>query len=324
MKKTSPAILRMAFAFALALHASAALGKDGDDQPMNYGQVKTFLNRHTRVVELSGDSGARVAICPEYQGRVMTSTCGGTEGLSFGFVCTDFIRKGELDPRFNNYGGEERMWLSPEGGPFSLWFKPGVEQVIANWVTPPGLNEGVWEVSPEPTRTTCRMSARMKLENSSSTKFQLSVHRKVQLLNPADLSTHFGRNAARRMQTDEVEVVAYETVNTIINEGAAMTRGGGLVSIWILGMLNSSPKTVVIVPYQGGDESTLGPIVKSDYFGAVPAGRLKETEKAVLFRCFRRIKPGHRAPPPLQTELPNEKVPGIDAAHRAPGGSESE
>ena len=64
-----------------------------------------------------------------------------------------------------------------------------------------------------------------------------------------------------------------------------MTKEKGLVSIWILGMMNSGPETVVIVPYKPGDEATLGHVVKSDYFGVVPPERLKITPEAVLFRA---------------------------------------
>ena len=76
----------------------------------------------------------------------MTSTCGGLEGPSFGFVNRDYIEAGKTDPHFNNLGAEERLWLCPEGGPFSLWFKPGAKQVMQNWFTPPALNEGAWKV----------------------------------------------------------------------------------------------------------------------------------------------------------------------------------
>ena len=61
-----------------------------------------------------------------------------------------------------------------------------------------------------------------------------------------------------------------------------MTKKKGLVSIWMLGMLNASPRTVVIVPYKPGDESRLGPPVKSDYFGPVPPERLKILPEAIL------------------------------------------
>ena len=79
--------------------------------------------------------------------------------------------------------------------------------------------------------------------------------------------------------------MAYETANQITNRGPAMTKEKGLVSIWILGMMNSGPETVVLVPYKPGSEAELGPVVKSDYFGAVPAERLKVTPEAVLFRA---------------------------------------
>ena len=44
---------------------------------MSYREAKEFLDQHTGVVELSDGGGARVAVCPGWQGRVMTSTCGG-------------------------------------------------------------------------------------------------------------------------------------------------------------------------------------------------------------------------------------------------------
>ena len=90
-----------------------------------YGEIRDFLVAHTKVVELTGENGQRIAICPEYQGRVMTSSTADVEGRSLGWVNTDFIAKGEPDAHFNNFGGEDRLWLAPEGGPFSLWFAPG-------------------------------------------------------------------------------------------------------------------------------------------------------------------------------------------------------
>ncbi|HEY4761774.1 MAG TPA: DUF6786 family protein, partial [Thermoguttaceae bacterium] len=85
---------------------------------MSYGEVRDFLAKHTKLIELSNPDGARVAVAPEYQGRVMTSSCDGLDGVSFGFVNRDFIAAGKLNKQFNNYGGEERLWISPEGGQF--------------------------------------------------------------------------------------------------------------------------------------------------------------------------------------------------------------
>ncbi|MFH1921077.1 MAG: DUF6786 family protein [Planctomycetota bacterium] len=266
-----------------ALAGSVTSGARGEGEEMSYREARDFLVRHTKVVELGDGNGALVAICPEWQGRVMTSTCGGEEGPSFGFVNRAFIEAGRLDPRLNNYGAEDRMWLSPEGGPFSLWFKPGAAQTLENWYTPPALNEGPFEIASGPGDPYYRLVRRMKLESASNAAFDLDVTRDVRLLSQSDLATLFGEAAARAMTGSGVKRVAYETVNTITNRGEAMAREKGLVSIWALGMLNAAAETVVIVPYKPGDESQLGPPVKSDYFGPIPPERLKILPEAILF-----------------------------------------
>ncbi|NQT13294.1 MAG: hypothetical protein HQ582_11130 [Planctomycetes bacterium] len=252
----------------------------GDE--MSYREVRDFLVRHTEVVELADGRGGLVAICPEWQGRVMTSTCDGNDGPSFGFVNRAFIEAAKPDPRFNNFGAEDRMWLSPEGGPFSLWFKPGAEQTLENWYTAPALNEGAFEITSGPNDPHYRLVRRMKLQNASATQFDLAVTRDVRMLEPADLVKLFGQAAAGVMTSGDLKMVGYETVNTITNRGPAMQEEKGLVSIWMLGMLNASPKTVVIVPYKPGDDGQLGPPVKSDYFGAIPPERLKILPEAIL------------------------------------------
>lgn len=250
---------------------------------MSYGEARDFLATHTNVVELLGAKGARVAICPELQGRVMTSTFGGIDGPSFGFINRGFIEAGKQDKHFNNYGGEERMWLSPEGGQFSLWFKPGDKQDLDHWFTPPGFNEGPWKITSNERDPFYRMEARFKCGNASGAEFDLAVARTVRLIRREGIGKLFGEAAGKLVSGEGVKMVGYETANTLTNQGAAMTREKGLVSVWILGMMNASPQTVVIVPYKKGSEKELGPVVQSDYFGQIPPERLKVTPEAVLF-----------------------------------------
>jgi hypothetical protein len=252
---------------------------------MTYAEVRDFLAKHTKVLELKDANGGMVAITPEYQGRVMTSSCDGEKGISFGFVKSDYIKEGKIDKHFNNYGGEERLWLSPEGGPFSLWFKPDVKkQTLADWYTPPAFNEGGWKVTE--TKGEVRMTAPMKFSNASATNFELDVARSVKLLAAKDLAELFGKASADKMTAKGVKLVAYETGNQITNRGPAMTKDKGLVSMWILGMINAGPETVVVVPYKSGSEAELGPVAKSDYFDPAPGtDRVKITPEAVLFRA---------------------------------------
>jgi hypothetical protein len=253
---------------------------------MSYAEVRDFLAKHTQLIELADPGGARVAVAPRYQGRVMTSTCDGPEGMSFGFVNRDFISAGISNEHFNNYGGEERLWISPEGGQFSLWFKPGVkQQTLADWFTPPELNAGPWPVVSREEKTAVRMAAKMKLQNTSGTPFDVEVGRGVRLLSAGDCGELFGPVAAKTMSQTGLKMVAYETSNQITNLGQAMSKEKGLISIWMLGMFNAGPKTIVLVPYKPGDPSQFGLVVQSDYFGKVPPERLKILPEAVLFRA---------------------------------------
>ena len=248
-----------------------------------YGAVRDFLVAHTNVVELTGEQGQRVAICPEYQGRVMTSTTADLEGRSLGWVNKSFIEKGAPDPHFNNYGGEDRLWLGPEGGPYSLWFAPGAEQKLSNWLTPPALNEGAFKVVSSKEEPYYRLSRQMKLTNASKTQFDLEVTREIRFQANHHFGKLFGSEALSALENGRLRMVGFQTINTITNRGAAMTRERGLVSIWSLGQFPAGPRTHIIVPYRSGEIAELGPIANTEYFGRIPADRLRVSAEAVWF-----------------------------------------
>ena len=271
--------LTLVFVLCLQVVAGAAHPLDG----ANYGQVRDFLAKHTKVLELVGDDHARAIVCPDLQGRVMTSTCDGAEGRSLGYVNFDFIEKKKEDRHFNNYGGEDRLWLGPEGGQFSLWFAPGAKQDLVNWLTPPGLNEGAFDASGGGSQY--KLERHMQLRNASGTRFNLRIVRIAKLLPRGDFGRMFGLEAKRALDASRARYVGFQTVNFVVNLGPPLKRETGLVSIWSLGQFPPGQKTDVVVPYRAGSEAQLGPVVKSDYFGPVPPERLRVTPKAVYFRA---------------------------------------
>ena len=238
-----------------------------------------FLQQYTQVKRLSDAQGrAQLIVCPQMQGRVMTSTATGPEGLSYGWINREFIASGQNNPHINAFGGEDRLWLGPEGGQFSIFFKAGDPFDLEHWYTPAPINEEAFEVvSEEPGCIRFRKS--MKLINYSGTVFELEIDRKVRLLPPDVIAQRLSPAPATGL-----DVVAYESENRITNTGAhAWVRESGLLSIWILGMFNPSPSTTVVIPYRHGPESELGPVVNDAYFGVVPAGRLVIGEKVIFF-----------------------------------------
>ncbi|HVU90412.1 MAG TPA: DUF6786 family protein [Pirellulales bacterium] len=255
----------------------------------SYSQARDFLKEHTAIVELEGKDQQRVLLCPEYQGRVMTSSLAGSEGASLGWINYDFIKSGKQDAAFNNYGGEDRFWLGPEGGQYALWFKLEEKQLVKNWFTPPELNTGAFRVVAHD-KSSCRMTRRVRVTNASELTFDLEVQRDARLLDARQFEELFGKPAADALgahgANPALPLVGFETVNTATNVGPiAWDMTQGMVSIWTLGQFAAGERTVIIVPYKQGNEQELGPAVESGYFGPVPSERLKVIPTAILFRA---------------------------------------
>lgn len=251
------------------------------DEPANYGDDLRFLSEHTKVLELK-EGESRVAICPEWQGRVMTSTCEGADGASFGWLNREFIAKGEPSKAFNNYGGEDRFWISPEAGQFGFFFEPKTEQKVANWITPPGLNEGRFSALAVHQGENVRgyvLSRDLSLTNYSGQKFDLEVNRRIRLVTPDEFAKLFGEAAAEPIREGKLRYVGFASDNAVTNRGAALARKTGLLSIWTLGQFKPGAKTVIIAPFA----TNKGTGVTPDYFGPVPEERLVVTDMAVLF-----------------------------------------
>jgi hypothetical protein len=246
-----------------------------------FGDDLAFLRQHQTVIELTDPSGqARVAVVPAWQGRVMTSTAAGAEGTSYGWVNRELIASGKTVPHINVYGGEDRFWLGPEGGQYSVFFAPGATFDLEHWFTPASVDTEPFEVAG---RSTDRVAFHrsIRLMNYSGTTFDLEVVRQISLLKAPDALAALGLTLPQ-----DVAAVAFESSNAVRNAGTkAWTKDGGLLSIWILGMFNASPVSTVVVPYVTGPESERGPVVNDAYFGKVPADRLVTREGQIFFRA---------------------------------------
>ena len=254
----------------------------------NYSEDVAFLKKHTRIVELKS-GGAAVAVAPDYQARVMTSTAGGKSAYSFGWLNDAVIgkgvlpaseAKGRLEEHIYVFGGEERFWLGPEGGQFGLYFAPGTPFDFASWKTPPALDTEPFEtVTASADEAT--FQRRMTLRNWTGTIFEVQVTRRVRLLTAAQLAERWKIEVPAG-----ASMVAYETDNRIANAGTQAWRPEtGLVSVWMLGMYKPTPRATIVVPFRAGDEAALGPKVNDVYFGKIADSRLKVGDGVLFLRA---------------------------------------
>ncbi|MFC1636926.1 DUF6786 family protein [Planctomycetota bacterium] len=244
-----------------------------------FGDDLDFLNEHTDVVLLSDTTGdSQVAVLPKMQGRVMTSSAAGPDGLSFGWINRVLISSGEIAEHINVFGGEDRFWIGPEGGQYSIFFKNGVPFDLEHWFTPAPIDTEPFQLVAK-NHNSATLTKDMTLENFSQTVFNIRVNREVRVLERPEAIEALGI-----MPVEMVKMVAYESKNNMTNTGTkAWVKESGLLSIWILGMYNPSPKTTVVVPYKTGPEGELGPAVNDAYFGKVPAERLVVKDGVMFF-----------------------------------------
>lgn len=229
-----------------------------------------FLRRHAPDVVVLERGDARVVVAPAWQGRVMTSAVA-EDGASFGWIHRARIESGAPTPHMNVFGGEDRFWLGPEGGPYALYFAPGAPLTLAHWQVPAAIDTAAWDVvASNASSVTFRHDA--TFENRAGTALAIAIERTVRALDPW-------------VEAPGARAVAYESVNRISNAGeAAWTPATGLPSIWILSMYRPSPRTTIVLPFRPGPEAELGPAVNATYFGQVGPERLAvDAERGVVF-----------------------------------------
>lgn len=262
-----------------------------------FGYDLNFLKaQKVGYVELKDPaSQASLIVIPGLQGRVMTSSAAGNEGKSFGWINYKFFEAGKVSDQFNPCGGEERFWLGPEGGPYSIFFPEGKEQVFENWKVPAMMDTEPFEVEKADSQHIV-LTKNAVLKNASGTEFNVGIKRAVNILSRDSIAALFGVNIP-----EGLNVVGYQSENTLTNTGdAAWTKAKGLLSVWMLCMFNPSPTTTVFIPYKTEGS---GAIVHDDYFGKVPSDRLIVDNGTVFFKIDGKLR--------SKIGLPPERAKGI-------------
>lgn len=258
---------RNALLFAMAMSSCAGTTTFVDDL--------AFLDSHVQTLVLSDASGnAKVALVPAWQGRIVTSTAQGDRGASFGWINRELVASGSLAPHINTFGGEDRFWIGPEGGQFSIFFPKGAAFDYEHWQTPAPIDSEPFELVQRSSERAL-FSKSFQLVNWSGTTFDVGVTREIALVEPVAV---LGSALPAGLQA-----VAFESRNTLTNRGSTgWTRGTGLLSIWIPGMLKASSSTTVVVPFEKG---VPGEPVNDVYFGKVPGDRLAVRDSVAFFRA---------------------------------------
>lgn len=213
---------------------------------------------------------------PTLQGRVLTSSSAGYDGHSFGWINYDLIASGKFLPHCNNFGGEDRYWIGPEGGQFSIFFKNNESFDLEHWQTPAAIDTEDWVVvTKDKDRIVLRKN--MKLVNYSGINFDVEANREVLLMDRLEIERSLN------IEVDEsVQSVGFKSINEMTNKGDfEWNKETGMLSIWILGQFIPSAQMITILPIKAvGD----GEIMNDRYFGKIDVSRIEVLNNAVLFK----------------------------------------
>ncbi|MBX2815777.1 MAG: hypothetical protein KTR24_07260, partial [Saprospiraceae bacterium] len=245
----------------------------------SYEDDVSFMRSFIDLVELrEADGEGMVAVSAALQGRVMTSSASGPDGRSNGWINRALFSSGDTLEHINAYGGEERFWLGPEGGQYSIFFKSGDPFDLDHWQTPRLIDLSPYEISGI-TSSSASFTKQAILRNYADFEFELSIKRTIEVLSAKEIATEL-----QVAFSEGIRVVAYRTTNSLSNIGDKDWRKEtGLLSIWLLGMYNASSSTTVVIPFIAGSEAVLGKPVTDDYFGKVPANRLVVKDEVLYF-----------------------------------------
>ncbi len=239
----------------------------------SFGYDLHFLQLYDSVIVLrNGES--RVVVSPKYQAKVFTSSASGEEGPGFGWIHYKAF-DGPQDQHMNAYGGENRLWLGPEGGKFSLFFPPGAKMEFSNWKTPAAYDTESWDVTGH-TDVSVDLKKDMSLVNYAGSHLRLSINRSIIIMDRDSIDSLLSLSS-----DTAVLAVGYRTVNTLTNTGTEQwTETTGMPCLWLLDMFNPSPSTVIVLPYAG---DTTKPAT-TDYFGEIPADRIKYDQNIIFLK----------------------------------------
>lgn len=247
----------------------------------SFGEVVRSVDSVSPVIVLEDNrKEAMLAVSPSMQGRVLTSTADGRNGRSFGWVNEKLILSRQLQQHINAFGGEDRLWLGPEGGQFSIFFAPHAPFDLAHWYTPAALDTEPFEIVRQ-SHTSVAFRRRFTLLNYSGTQFHVQIDREVSIL-----SSDAVWRDLKLSPVEGLKIVGFESNNKLTNVGTApWKQETGLLSLWILGQFQATPETTIVIPIHKGAAMKLGPQVDADYFGPIPANRLAVQPGTIYFKA---------------------------------------
>ena len=215
-----------------------------------------------------------IAVSPEMQGRVFTSSSNGLQGKSYGWFKRKAIEDGSFKKKFSGLGGEDRMWFGPQYGKYNVFFEMGSTFEDEYMRIAPDLDTLNFDVISVSDKEVTSIG-QMQVKNYQDYIFEIDVERKVAILEKKEIENNLGVFIDKN-----VSYVGFETRTKMKNIGEEdWSKETGLISIWILGCMTPTDSTLAIIPTRGN----IAEVVK--YFTPLDDSRLRIRDGFVFYKA---------------------------------------
>lgn len=254
---------------------------------MTFSEVQSLVQSAGKeIYVLTGRNRQRkVLVCPQLAGRVLGTSFSGESGTFGGYINHRAFTEGMKDA-WDNWGGEERYWLCPEGGQYGLMFRDKRES-FSHYHVQDGINNQPYEVTEaSPHGSFLRMRSRMRLQNKQGTNFDVEVARHISPLDNCPYANGCGSS---------VDVVGFQSESTLSNIGQIpFSRDTGALAHWHIGQFPVGKHTIAAIPYRAS--SSEDPPIREDYFkdfclgGFMPRHHYSKLNNCVLLKADGRVR----------------------------------
>ncbi len=267
MKKTLTYCL---LAAASILASSCGLLEDSiaeksSSNAWEFGLDLAFLEKYADCIVL-GENKSFVAVSPKLQARVMTSTFGGDEGYSIGWINRNLIASNTKESYGNLYGGEDRFWIGPEGTSHSVFFEQDALFVPDNWKIPQDISSKAWKLKSR-NRYQASFEKEISLRNAKGENFSILANREISYITKENAKTILNIEIP-----ETVKMVAFQSINKVTNKGTnAWGEKTGLINLAVVSTFHANKSTYAFLPFNQGAPKDLGSII-TDMYNESPIG----------------------------------------------------
>ncbi|MEW4925523.1 DUF6786 family protein [Algibacter sp. 2305UL17-15] len=249
--------------------------KESTEKDMQSENFQSVVKRLSVIEDLQilQYKNSAIAVSGAYQGKVFTSTANGLDGKSYGYINWKLFDDNTYETTMSKLGGESRMWFGPEFGEYSIFFDKGVERDVENMKISPELNSRKFELI-EQDSLSIVYGSDMNIRNTYGTIFNINAKRKLSLLTQPQIESDLGITLH-----DNMAYVGFSAETTIKNLGEPWKKENGLLCIWDLGCMLTSPDNRVIIPLRKNTDALTG------YFTPVTSDRLLIKDTIAFYKA---------------------------------------